>query len=123
MLGIAVSTILILVTTSPILMAGDWPTFSYDQRRSGWARSEVILNRDNVTELTLKWKRKVKNRLKSLTALTAPIVISDVRVGTDEKDLVYVAGSDDVFYAIDALSGEVVWEKIEIGDSNEVRSE
>lgn len=94
--------------------AGDWLTFGYDARRSGWARSEVTLKRDNVGEMVLKWKTTVENEEKSLAALTAPIVVTDVRVGEGRrarKDLVYIAGTGDVFYAIDALSGEIVWEK------------
>ncbi|MDE0107859.1 MAG: PQQ-binding-like beta-propeller repeat protein [Bryobacterales bacterium] len=94
--------------------AGDWLTFGYDARRSGWARSEVTLNRDNVGDMVLKWKTTVENEEKSLAALTAPIVVTDVRVGEGRrarKDLVYIAGTGDVFYAIDALSGEIVWEK------------
>ena len=94
--------------------AGDWLTFGYDARRSGWARSEVTLNRDNVGDMVLKWKTTVENEAKSLAALTAPIVVTDVRVGEGRrarKDLVYIAGTGDVFYAIDALSGEIVWEK------------
>ena len=99
------------MTTAAPVLAGDWSTFAYDQRRSGWARDEVILNRDNVANLTLKWKKTVKNETKSLTALTAPIVITDVRVGTGDKDLVYIAGSGDYFYAIDTANGEIVWKK------------
>lgn len=94
--------------------AGDWTTFSYDARRSGWARSEVILNRDNVGDLVLKWKAKVENDPKSLAALTAPVVVTDVRTGEGRggrKDLVYIAGTGDVLYAIDASNGEIVWDK------------
>ena len=102
---------LLLLMPSLTCLAGDWPTFSYDQRRSGWAQGEVILNRDNVANLTLKWKKKVENTTKSLTALTAPIVITGVNVGNGQKTLVYTAGSGDIFYAIDAANGEIVWEK------------
>ncbi len=103
-----------LAAASLPCLAGDWPTFSYDARRSGWARSEVILNRENVGDMVLKWKTSVKNEPKSLAALTAPIVVTDVRTGEGRralKDLVYIAGTGDVFYAIDALNGEIVWEK------------
>ena len=102
---------LLLLMPSLTCLAGDWPTFSYDQRRSGWARDEVILKRDNVANLTLKWKKSVENTTKSLTALTAPIVITDVRVADGQKDLVYVGGSGDIFYGFDAANGEIVWEK------------
>ena len=103
----------LLAATVPC-SAGDWLTFSYDARRSGWARSEVTLNRENVGDLALKWKTKVENEPMSLAALTAPIVVTDVRVGEGRrarKDLVYIAGTGDVFYAIDALNGEIVWDK------------
>ena len=105
---------LLLLVAAPPCPAGDWPTFGYDARRSGWARSEVILNRENVGGLVLKWKTTVENEPKSLAALTAPIVVTDVRTGGERrarKDLVYVAGTGDVFYAIDAANGEIFWEK------------
>ena len=105
---------LLLLAATPPCPAGDWPTFGYDARRSGWARSEVILNRENVGRMVLKWKTKVENEPKSLAALTAPIVVTDVRTGTERrarKDLVYIAGTGDVLYAIDAANGEIFWEK------------
>ena len=103
-----------LVVAATPCWAGDWPTFGYDARRSGWARSEVILDRENVGDMVLKWKTSVENEPKSLAALTAPIVVTDVRVGEGRratKDLVYIAGTGDVLYAIDAGNGEIVWEK------------
>ena len=93
------------------LLAADWPTFGHDPQRSGWAREERVLSRDNVARLTLKWKVKVENETKSLTALTSPIVVSGVATENGPKDLIYVGGSGDVFYAIDAANGEVVWSK------------
>ncbi len=106
--------LLAALTTAIPAHAGDWTTFGYDARRSGWARSEVTLNRGNVGELSLKWKTAVKNEPKSLAALTAPIVVTDVRTGEGrraKKTLVYIAGTGDVLYAIDAENGEIVWEK------------
>ena len=94
--------------------AGDWLTFGYDARRSGWATSEVILNRENVGDMVLKWKTPVKNEPKSLASLTAPIVVTDVRTGDGRRsrqDLVYIAGTADVLYAIDAASGEIAWSR------------
>ncbi len=93
------------------LLAGDWVTFGYDARRSGWAQSEVILNRENVGGMELKWKASVENLEKSLAALTAPIVVTDVPTESGKKDLVYIAGTGDVVYAIDTATGETVWEK------------
>ncbi len=84
------------------LSAADWPTFGGDPQRSGWARGERSIDRTNVKNFRLLWKKKVDNEPKSLTALTAPIVV-------DGK--VIVAGSGDVVYALDALDGATLWEK------------
>ncbi|MDA1315835.1 MAG: PQQ-binding-like beta-propeller repeat protein [Acidobacteria bacterium] len=107
----ATTVTLFLFIATVALRAGDWPTFGYDAQRSGWARDEVILNRDNVSKLELKWKKKVTNEPKSLTSLTAPIVVSDVATEAGPKNLVYIAGSADYFYAIDTATGEIVWER------------
>lgn len=103
---------LLVSSAAAPVFAGDWPTFGHDEQRTGWAAHEVILNRGNAGDLELKWKTKVENEPKSLTALTAPIVVSDVNIADGEtKNLVYVAGSGDVFYALDDRTGEIVWER------------
>src|SRR5205823_751626 len=63
----------------------------------------------NVAQLELKWKTQVKNEPRSLTALTAPVVASDVVTAQGTKTLVYVAGSADHFFALDASTGNLVW--------------
>ena len=90
---------------------GDWTMFGGDAQRTGWARDEKILNKKNVGQLGLKWKVHLKNEPKSLTSLTAPIVVSGVPTESGPKDIVYVAGSGDLFYALDAATGRILWEK------------
>ena len=89
--------------------AADWPTFGHDPQRSGWAFEESKLTPEDVSQLELKWKTQVKNEPKSLTALTAPVVASDVVTTSGIKTLVYVAGSGDHLYALDAATGNQVW--------------
>jgi hypothetical protein len=62
----------------------------------------------NVSRLELKWKMQVKNQPKFLTALTAPIVATGVDTPQGRTDLVYVAGSSNNFYALNAGNGSVV---------------
>src|SRR6266568_3123314 len=46
-----------LISQEPATPAtGDWLTFSYDPERTGWARGETKLTRDNVSQLQLLWK-------------------------------------------------------------------
>ena len=34
----------------------EWLTWGYDQERTLWNRAEKVLSKDNVGQLTLKWK-------------------------------------------------------------------
>src|SRR5215469_13805903 len=87
----------------------DWPTFGADPQRTGWARIETILNRENASSLELKWKLQLDNVPMELTSLAAPIVVDQVKTGRGIKEFVIVAGSSDNLYAIDADTGRLVW--------------
>jgi glucose dehydrogenase len=90
------------------LYAADWLTFGHDPQRTGWAEAEKKLTPQNVGGLELKWKVQMKNEPKSLTALTAPLVASEVTTPQGIKTLVYVAGSSNHFFALDAENGRRV---------------
>lgn len=92
-----------------VLRAADWPTFDHDPQRTGWARVEKALSIKNVANLKLKWKVHLDNVPLSLTALTAPLVASHVTTVQGVKTLVYVAGSSDHIFALDAGTGHLVW--------------
>ncbi len=100
-----------LMLLPPSLAAADWPTFGHDPQRSGWAFEEMTLSPANVAGLELKWKVQVKNEPRSLTALTAPVVASGVNTAQGRKTLVYVAGSSNHFFAVDAENGNIVWNR------------
>ncbi len=99
----------LLLFKQVVLGAGDWPTFGHDPQRSGWASEEDTLNRGNVSGLKLLWTVKLKNEPKSLTALTAPVVADGVTTADGIRTVVYVAGSADELYALDARTGKVIW--------------
>ena len=89
--------------------AADWPMFAHDPMRTGWASEERSLSPLNVSRLELKWKVQVNNEPRFLTALTAPIVATEVETSEGARTLVYVAGSSNNFHALDAKNGAVVW--------------
>lgn len=93
------------------LYAADWVTFGSDPQRSGSPFNERILTVKNVGGLELKWKVKVNNEPKSLTALTAPTVAGDVTTAQGIKTLVCVAASSNHLFALDAESGKIIWSK------------
>ncbi len=105
---------LLLLLTSTVLFsstagAADWPTFGHDPQRTGWAFEEADLSLTNAGDIELKWKTQLKNEPKSLTALTAPLVAEKVLTAKGTKSVVYVAGSGNHFFALDAGDGTLIW--------------
>jgi len=88
-----------------------WLSFGGDSQRSGWARGETLLTKQNAGTLELKWKAQLDNAPKELTSLAAPIVVDQVKTERGIKEYVIVAGSSDDIWAIDADTGKQVWRK------------
>src|SRR5438552_1613371 len=105
------SVVLVALFFCSGLCAADWPMFAHDPMRTGWASEEKILSISNMARLELKWRVQVKNESKFLTALTVPVVATDVDTAGGRKSLVYVAGSSNNFHALDASNGAAVWSR------------
>ncbi|MGH9325255.1 MAG: PQQ-binding-like beta-propeller repeat protein [Terriglobia bacterium] len=105
----ALALVLGIFCCGQVLGAEGWPTFAHDPQRSGWAFEETTLSPQNVSKLELLWKTTVKNEPKSLTALTAPVLADGVSTPSGVRPVVYIAGSSDEVYAIDAINGKLVW--------------
>src|SRR5437588_11810212 len=84
--------------------ASDWLTWGYDQERSGWNRAETTLSKENVSGLALQWTAQLSTppRALALSTLTAPLVAEGVTTSQGRRTLVFVVGSDDTVFAIDA---------------------
>lgn len=93
--------------------ARDWLTWGYDPERTGWNKGETTLSKDNVSGLELKWSAQLSTPARELVlaTLTAPLVAEGVNTPQGRKTLVYVVGSDDTVFAIDAESGKIFWQK------------
>lgn len=93
--------------------ASDWLTWGYDQERSGWNRAETTLSKENVSGLALQWSVQLPTppREIALSTLTAPLVAEGVTTSQGRRTLVFVVGSDDTVFAMDADSGKMVWQK------------
>jgi len=101
--------LILVLSASALLLPADWTTFGHDPQRSGWASEEMKINRDNVSTLVLKWKAKLPNEAYSLSALTAPVVASDVSTTRGVRTAVYVAGIGGTVFALDAETGDQLW--------------
>jgi outer membrane protein assembly factor BamB len=91
--------------------AGDWLTFGADPQRTGWAKAETHLSKENAANLELKWKTQLDNAPTEMSSLTAPLVVENVITPRGFKDLLFVAGSSNNLYAIDTDTGKVFWKR------------
>ena len=91
-------------------VAADWPSFGQDTQRSG-STKEDILSPANAANMELKWSTQVDNIPLALNSLSAPVVANNVVTPQGIKSVVYVAGSSDTFFAVDAHDGKVLWSK------------
>jgi outer membrane protein assembly factor BamB len=93
--------------------ADDWSTWGYDQERTGWNRGETTLSKHNVKKLKLQWSAQLSTQPTdvALSTVTAPLVVSGVRTSQGAKSLVFLLGADDTMFALDADSGNIVWQK------------
>jgi hypothetical protein len=85
-------------------MAQDWLTWGGDPQRTGWAKSETILSKDNVSRLEIVWTAQLDTppKVEVLSTLTAPLVAGD---------RVFVVGSDNTVNALDAATGKPIWQR------------
>src|ERR1700693_5461310 len=104
-------TIIGMAAAASLLTAGQWLMFGGNPQRDSWARDETILTKDNVKSLKAIWKVHIENGLREMNALTAPVIVENVLTAQGHKDIVVVAGADDVVDAIDIDSGKVLWHK------------
>jgi outer membrane protein assembly factor BamB len=109
--GFAVSLAFFLASEHAIAQ-DEWLTWGHDPERTGSNPDEKILNKDNVSQLEVKWTAQISTPSKDyvLSTMTAPIV---AMVNTPQGPVrrVFVVGSDNTVFAIDAATGKIAWQK------------
>jgi outer membrane protein assembly factor BamB len=116
-------TVLLIGLNGPVLCiaqgaagaspANDWPTYGYDQERTGWNRGETLLTKKNVSKLKVQWSTQLSTPPTNvaLSTLSPPVVAAGVSTADGIKNLLFVLGADDTLFALDADSGKVLWQK------------
>ena len=91
----------------------EWVTWGYDPERSGWNRAETTLTKSNVKGLRQAWSAQlsVPTNLDVLSTVTAPVIAAGVAMPGGNKDVMFILGANDILYALDANSGEQLWQK------------
>ena len=94
--------------STPVPTHGDWPTWGYDPERTGWNRGETTLSAKNVGKLKQLWSTAlgVPTDKYVLSTMTAPVIGHFT-----QGNFLFILGSDDVLYAVNADSGALLWKK------------
>ena len=113
LLTLLISLLLPAGSSAQTTPARDWLTWGYDQERTGWNKGETSLSKENVGNLELTWSTRLGTQPKDvvLSTVTAPLVVEGVNTSQGRKNLVFVVGSDDSVFAIDADTGKIFWQK------------
>jgi outer membrane protein assembly factor BamB len=93
--------------------ANEWPTYGYDQERTGWNRAETTLNKNNVSKLKVQWSAQLSTPATNvvLSTLSPPVLAAGVSTAQGVKNLLFLLGADDTLFALDADTGKVLWKK------------
>jgi hypothetical protein len=91
----------------------DWLSYNYDRERSGWNRGETVLSKQTVGKLKPLWNTQLTTASQALvlSTLTAPVVAAGVATPSGLKDLVFSISIEDTLSALDAGTGQIVWQK------------
>jgi len=90
----------------------EWLTWGHDPERTGSNPDEKILDKDNVSQLEVKWTAQISTAPKEyvLSTMTAPVVAT-LNTPQGPAARVFVVGSDNTLFAIDAATGKIAWQK------------
>ncbi len=99
----------LLALSLAVAARADWPTYGHDSQRSGSAPEETKISAVTAPSLHLRWTAKMENESFRLSALTAPVVATEVAIGDLQHTVVYVAGIKGTVFALDANKGTLLW--------------
>lgn len=92
-------------------VAMDWPTLGGDAQRTGWAKVDGLITKENVKDFQLVLKRKFDIKEKGPRSLAPPVVMGRLISYKGFKELAFVTGSSDNLWAIDVDLNRIFWHK------------
>jgi outer membrane protein assembly factor BamB len=96
--------------TGVLASAADWPMAGGGPQRNGWARSERLLDKANVSTLTLLYKVRADNQSRSLNSLSAPIINGNLITYRGFKEMLIFGASSDQVFSVDADLNQPLWD-------------
>ena len=97
------------VPVAALTAANNWPSVNGGPQREAWARGEAMLSRSTVAGVRLIYARKLDNQNRGSLALTPPLILGNLISYRGFKEMLFVGGSSDVVYSIDAVLNRTLW--------------
>src|SRR5690242_19835066 len=86
--------------------AADWPTYGFSLKREAYNPDEHTIGPGNAATLEVEWSKKLSG---GITA--QPVVADGVAVDGKELQLAYIGTEHGDFYAVNAATGRIVWQR------------
>ena len=86
-------------------------TFHYDNQRTGWNSRETVLTPANVASATFGrlWSTHLDGDV-----CGSPLYVAGVTINGVSRDIVYAATNANTVYALDALTGRILWGPVRV---------
>ncbi|MDQ2711211.1 MAG: PQQ-like beta-propeller repeat protein [Acidobacteriota bacterium] len=97
------------VTAAALVWAADWPMLSGGPQRNGWAKSERLIDKSNVSSLKLLYKFQAQNVSRGLNSLTSPIINGNLITYRGFKEMLMFGASSDKVFSVDADLDMPLW--------------
>jgi outer membrane protein assembly factor BamB len=97
------------VPVAALTAYNNWPGVNGGPQREGWARPELMMSRNTVGAVRLLYSRKLDNRNRGTQALTPPLVLGNLISYRGFKEMLFLGGSADTVYSIDAELNRILW--------------
>src|ERR1700730_6515796 len=86
-------------------------TFGGDAQRTGWVKTDGRFTKDEVKNFQVLYKVKLEEQPKGVRSLTPPTMIGILISYRGFKELAFVGGSSDNFYAVNSDVGKLFFHR------------
>ena len=104
------STLAVIFAFSASTFATDWPSTGGNSQRDGWSRGETKLSRDSAAKIQFLYSLHLDNGSRGANELTAPTVLTTLITYKGFKQLVFLGGTSNAIYALDADLGKLFFD-------------
>lgn len=88
----------------------EWTMSSADPARDAWQRGPSDFTPSSVSGLQLLWKTKLHIKTMGMQSFREPLILPGVKTSDGDKTVVIMVGASNKVFALDASSGDVLWQ-------------